>query len=144
MRMWATCRSTKAAGFTLLEILVVLAIAGLLVSVTLPQMSGMAERVRIANERQAIVAEIENLGYRAYASGKTFVIHAAGPASAPGMPAMPLDLPEGWRLRTSKPISYGVNGVCSGGSIELVGPDRHVERYQLKPPQCRAMPVADS
>lgn len=144
MRTWAICRRSKSPGFTLLEILVVLAIAGLLVGVALPQISGMAERVRIANQRQGIQAAIEELGYRAYATGQVLVIPATPTEKNSPPTTLPLILPTGWRLVTHKPILYAINGICSGGGVELIDPEQRTESYQLLPPHCRLTPKVNN
>lgn len=140
MRTSAICRPTDQAGFTLLEMLVVLAIAGMLAGVTLPNLSKMAERARIGTQRQAILSSLGNLGYWAYANGKPYTLIAMDAKTD----TPPFSVPEGWRLQAETPISYAVNGVCSGGVVTLYGPDQTTERLLLKAPLCRAELLADS
>ncbi|MEI8353589.1 MAG: type II secretion system protein [Lentisphaerota bacterium] len=136
----ATCRPTEQSGFTLLEMLVVLAIAGLLAGVTLPNLSKMADRARLSTQRQSILSGIENLGYWAYSNGKSYTLTALDQASE----KPPFSIPDGWRLKAERPITYAVNGVCSGGVIALSGPDQASEQLLLKAPLCRVELLADS
>ena len=140
MRTSASCHPTDQSGFTLLEMLVVLAIAGMLAGVTLPNLSKMAERARISTQRQSILSGIENLGYWSYSNGKSYTLTALDPATE----TPPFVIPEGWRLKAERPITFAVNGVCSGGVIALSGPDQASEQLLLKAPLCRIELLADS
>ncbi len=132
--MKTACRAPR--GFTLLELLVVLAIVGLIASVVLPQLQNVARGVEWANQRNDIRIGLEGLGYQAYVRGRPMTLagkYDGGHAS----PDLPLAIPSGWSVRFAQPVSYSVNGVCSGGRVSVTAPDASVETFELKPPRCR-------
>jgi len=135
--------SKASYGFTLVEILVVLAIVGLLAGVALPQLQNMASSVEISTQRTAIKTAIEELGYRAYVSGKPITLTNANsiPGSENTPREQPLEIPSGWRVQVLQPVIYAINGICSGGKITLIDPRRMNESFTLKPPQCRLEPI---
>jgi len=134
----ACCRRSSG-GFTLIEILTVLVIAGLLAALAAPALQRMARSMDLAGQRGLLVGEITDLSYRAWVEGKPYTLGAD--AEAPT--AYPLRLPEGWRVEFPKPITYAFNGICSGGRLTLHGPDGWREDWQLQGPRCdELLPVA--
>lgn len=136
----------RGLGFTLLEILLVLAIMGLLAGVALPRMQKLAESLEISNQRSDLHAAIAGLGYRAYASATPLQLESAAVAvsSSPGSAKMAVEIPSGWRLQVPAAIRYAANGVCSGGKLAIIDPTGSRETYVLKPPRCVLEPLADS
>ena len=124
------------AGFTLLEILVVMVIVGFLAGVVTPRLYLAAQRIEIAAQRTRILTELAALGYRAYAYGQAIELPVILPRQS--VPAgFPLEVPSGWQIQIPKPIRYSFNGICSGGSITLINPDKLREDLELRAPQCR-------
>lgn len=121
-------------GFTLIEILVVLVITGLLAGVALPRLLAMSQRYEIAAQRESLLTEISNLGYRAYSSGQPAELTSL---AAPATANAPISIPRGWRIEAQQPVRYSFNGICSGGKITLLGPDEFREVFQLRPPLCK-------
>jgi general secretion pathway protein G len=133
-------RPRAAAGFTLVEILVVLVIAGLVATLAMPEFRRLVASVEHSGQRKAILTQLDGLGYRAFSTGRPLVLASLPDANAASPSAAPLEVPAGWRLQVERPIRYAFNGQCSGGRITLVSPDERSEAFHLKPPLCRLDP----
>ena len=133
----------RARGFTLLEMLVVLAIASLLVSVVMPRLIDLPRRIEINQQRESLLGDIGNLGYLAYMQGKGFTLQA-NPTPGVDTAPVPLDIPQGWRVQVEKSVIYGFNGTCSGGMLTLTPPEGPAEVYRLSPPACQPQAIEGS
>ena len=126
----------STAGFTLIEIVVVMVIVGLLTGIALPRLTALYASVENAGQRRVIQSQIEGLGYFAYANAKPIVLGSSiGGADETG--AYPIQLPHGWQVIVSKPIHYSSQGICGGGTLVIKGLDGGAEIFRLAPPLCR-------
>lgn len=143
MRTSAICRRDDAgfaAGFTLVELTVVLALAALLAGLALPNMARLYDAFAWRAERDDIVAQFANLGRRALTSGRAYVIMAPDAADAAryaDYAPYPLSLPPGWRLQVPAPVLVRANGVCLGGELRVTHETGAVIELTLAPPFCR-------
>jgi len=131
----------RRAGFTLLEILVVLSITGLLAAIALPQLHRTARSFERNGQRSDLKTAIEGLGYQAYISGKPIILDNAAGTAAKGATGGGIVVPPEWRVRVAQPIHYSANGVCGGGRIFISDPEGQREAYQLRPPKCHLDPM---
>ena len=136
MRTSASCRP-ESRGFTLLELLVVMAVVGLLAGLIAPNLQKLVGSVDRATRRDGLVADIAGLSYRAYSLGQGFELSEAnfGQLLRDGNPV--LAVPSGWRVAVEQPIRFGFNGLCNGGRLTLVSPDSVSEAVLLRAPDCR-------
>jgi general secretion pathway protein G len=139
-------------GFTLLELLIVLAIMAGLVAIAVPQFLQLYSRVSASFERADLERQILELPQLVRQRGRGGVLLdpaqelAPGSAAADSVPpgssgfeqwdTLRLELPPGWAMRVPKPVFYRFTGVCSGGEVDLSLPPT-VLRYKLIPPLCR-------
>ena len=131
-------------GFTLIEVLVVLLLGALLTATVLPAMQRMLEAAQYKTARDAIVGRLGELGYEAFASGRSLVLASssaapAGQGASAAPPPYPLELPEGWAIEVERPIRFAFNGICEGGTLTLRAPGRPPEKLLLEPPLCKAV-----
>ncbi len=137
MRMLESFRKIQRqiAGFSLLELLVVLSLLGLLTAITFPNFVNLYESVRSRLQIDQIIDDINGLGYSAFNSSSEIVLDNI-PESAERQIA-PINLPAGWRLAVLNPIRYLQNGACQGGEIRLFFEDELIITTELSPPFCR-------
>ena len=129
-------RRVATSGFTLLELLVVMAVIGLLAAVVSPNLQRLVGSFDRATRRDGLIADVAALSYRAYAIGQSFELANGAYAELlrDGNPI--LAVPQGWRVEIDAPIRFGFNGRCSGGRVTLVAPDGAREVLSLAAPDC--------
>lgn len=125
-----------SSAFTLLEMLVVLALTGLLIAVVAPRLVRIYQAVRASMQRHEVIVRIDALGYRAHAEGLALVLGGSGSQDLGEAERAALKLPSGWTVEAPKPIRYLPSGACSGGAVVLryASVTYHAE---LTPPLCQ-------
>ena len=78
MRTYCRPRGSARRGFTLVELLVVLAIVSLLASLVTPMVGQQLDRARAQEEWLIVQRTIESLSFRAFAEGRGVTIEADG------------------------------------------------------------------
>lgn len=137
-------RATEPGGFSLLEMVVVLAIMGLLGALTLPSLRKIAERTGFSLDRQDVERQLDQLPEVAAMRGKALVLTSSPnpdypvPAGTSQQP-YPIKLPAGWQIEVEAPISYRYDGTCSGGRLRLIMSDEQSD-YLMNPPLCELRP----
>ncbi len=133
-RMSGSCRpeaGSAQTGFTLLEILIVLALVAVLAALVAPRLSRTYEAVAGSGERAEVVRQLERLPLRARSLGVD--IHVEQDAAA--TLAEHLTLPQGWQVRPLDDLAIQGNGICKGGRVEVSGLGA-VEIWVLQSPGC--------
>ena len=130
----------NGAGFTLVELLVVLVIVSLIAGVSLPRLSALYASVENAGQRGLIIDQVEGLGYQAYISGRSIVLGASRESEDPAS-KYPLQLPPGWRIDVASPVRYSAQGTCGGGKLTISDPNGGRQAFRLAPPMCRLQPA---
>ena len=120
----------KQRGFTLLEMLVVLALIGVMAGLALPNFSRFLESFTNSSRWSGIEREIADLPYQVFSSG---VALRLDPNSAPQrLPTIPSD----WRVEVAAPILYRESGWCEGGRLAIVSAAGERRDYLLVAPGC--------
>ncbi len=138
----------SAPGYTLLELLIVLAIIGLMVGMATPAFLQMLDQQRRFTTIQEIEQGLSLLAIDARAAGRDTVYRAgkAGQAdeSAPNwlspladpVVAPPFPAPRGWSVEFEKDLWIRSDGVCSGGQVLVRQGNEKPRRYNLAAPFC--------
>lgn len=120
--MSGTHPTADAPGFTLLELVVVLAILGLAAALAAPSLMRSVETWQAAAQVDRLAVQIEGLPARARARGRPIVL-GGKPDPDPDADA-PLVVEPGWTVSIPEPWTVQANGFCEGGEVVL----RHEER----------------
>ncbi len=112
-------------------------IVGLLAGLIAPNLEQLVGSMERATRRDGLRADLAGLSYRAYSLGQSFELRNDNQSQLlrDGNPV--LAVPPGWRVDVEAPVRFGFNGWCSGGRLQLISPDRVVQRVQLTAPDCR-------
>ncbi len=122
-------------GFTLIELVIALAIIGLGLSFVLPRMMAWVDRLAFSARQQQFEDALAELGSRARRSGRSVVLRSTDFAAHSNEPA-PIELPSNWSLTVEPPIAFRYDGICTGGKVRLSFPAGE-KSYRLQSPYCR-------
>ncbi|KAF0812337.1 hypothetical protein IGB42_03327 [Andreprevotia sp. IGB-42] len=125
-----------AAGFTLLELLVVLALLGLLMGLVAPNFVGQLERSGRRFALDQFQAQLSQLPRWARLSGEVMVLEKLdAPKLNQGEEI--LSLPAGWHAAFTPPLRISPSQICSSSSIAVT--DDHAQlaaSYKITAPAC--------
>ena len=130
-------------GFTLLELLIVLALLGLATAIAMPNLERFYAAATRATERDYVLDQVAALGRQAVLNGSAYVVFGNAPSLDPSEAARfaeyetyVVDVPDGWRLQFDQPLVVLANGVCLGGALTLSREGEETVRVELAPPYC--------
>ena len=118
-------------GFTLLELLIVLALIGLVAAVVVPGLARTYDAIVRTGERADVVRALEGLPLRARASGRGLEIEPEPNAAFAAL----LDLPEEWRAVLEEPLRIEGSGLCHPAKVRVTGRGM-TETWRLTSPAC--------
>lgn len=118
------------SGFSLLELLVVLALTSITVALVAPRLSGIVDAITVSGDRAEVRRQISDLPIRARLAGEGCQLVKGDDLSRL------VTLPQGWKAQLSKPLSVSSLGVCSAAMVRILGP-RGAEEWTITAPDCR-------
>ena len=133
-----SCRRSErgiARGFSLLEMLVVLAVVSIMVALVAPRLAGTVRAIASSGERAETVRQLELLPLLARSQGQPIVAAADAALVAEG-----LAFPDGWRATALDPLRIAANGICQPGRLRVEGGGT-AEEWTLAAPDCRVDPA---
>lgn len=136
--MWVSCRRignvparASCRGFSLLELLVVLALISFMTALVAPRLQNTVEAISRSGERAAAVRQLERLPLLARRDGVAMNVAKGQELAMPG-----LEFPDGWSARAVDELHVAANGYCSPATLEVTTPTNS-ERWVLGMPDCR-------
>jgi type II secretory pathway pseudopilin PulG len=123
----------------LIELVVALAVVGLMLAFTLPRMAGWLDRLGFSADLQRAEDALAELGGKARRSGHTILLRSSS-RGADTAQDVAIELPAGWTLTVDSPIVFQYDGLCTGGTAHLSFPGGE-RSYRLSPPFCRPRPM---
>jgi prepilin-type N-terminal cleavage/methylation domain-containing protein len=120
------------SGFTLLEMVVVLAIIATIAGVALPNFARMIESYQQKSTLGSVTSELSGLSFRAFSGAAPLTLSAESARTL--VPSLPSD----WQLRVDPPITIQANGFCAGGDATITAKTGATWQVKLVPPLCAA------
>lgn len=134
MRISDSCRrrADRAGtwGFSLLELLVVLAIVSIMVALVAPRLAGTVQAITTSGDRVEIARQIGQLPLLARANGRPIRIGPDLEVQVEG-----IKFPEGWTVSTVSALRVAANGLCSPAQLR-VDDGTLSETWSVAAPDC--------
>lgn len=126
-----SARDLRSGGFTLLELLIVLAIIGIMVAVVVPGLARTYDAIAASGERADVARALGGLPLLARTRDEALLLSPRDPDSLRLLPT----LPEGWTVSLLEPLRIERSGVCHPARVRVSGRGRS-EVWRLTAPAC--------
>ena len=119
----------RESGFSLLEIVIVVALIGLAMTLATPSMIRLLERQQVRSAIQAVDTGVVALRVSAVRNGHA-QSHADFRNHLLGV------IPEGWDVDVDEALGITRKGYCSGGRVTVLSPQNRAYPLDLAPGRC--------
>lgn len=119
------------AGFSMLEILVALAIMSVVATLVTVSSISMVESMRERTELKNLVNDIEMYRYVALTRDKQIVVGSDAAQNAAQLGLLP-----DWQVSATPAIAFSRHGTCTTGAVKLISPRGRTYDYLLVPQGC--------
>ncbi|WP_150001684.1 pilus assembly FimT family protein [Iodidimonas gelatinilytica] len=123
-------------GFTLFEMLVVLAIMGLILGLAAPQFTARIESGKLIEMAESIATQMREAPMRARLDGRTIRYGSALQEQDDGLAQGTFELDPGWTVRTNGTLIVSAMGLCSGGELQIFAPSGRNKTIIVTAPFC--------
>ncbi len=140
-------QSRQVAGFTLLELVIVMVLLGLTTTLAVPSMQRWYDALQARSEASAIVETLQVAAFDAGVQKRSLLLDEQSFAPAPAAPArkrttpiverVQVNLPPGWQVGRSKAALFGADGLCQPGLVALNSSRGTPLLFVVKGPICR-------
>ncbi|MEA1943266.1 MAG: prepilin-type N-terminal cleavage/methylation domain-containing protein [Pseudomonadota bacterium] len=127
--------ASRRAGYTMMEVVVVVAILATALSLSTPALIGMVEQQRVRTVLHDVNTHLTDL--RA-----TSQIEAREIDAAEAEATLARDLPLGWYVAVGEDVTFSAAGTCTGGRLQLTTPQDRQYVFELARRTCMIEPRA--
>ncbi len=120
----------KTAGFTLPELIIVMAVVALTASLVVPNLDQAYKTVKGTLEKEEVIGRLNSLGSFAFSNSIRIDSNAFIE-----QPILENYLPDGWSAQGD--FVFQPNGACLGGNLQLFFLEVLIESRSLSPPFCQ-------
>lgn len=122
-------RRSREAGYSLLEVVVVVAIVAVSMTLSSPSLIRMIERTEARNVLKSIDVTMTDMRVESYSRAQSLTSEAI-------RQRLQAEMPEDWNVVVGEELSMSARGFCSGGSLVVTSPDAREFAYQLNAGRC--------
>lgn len=134
--MSRVARRRAEAGFSLLEMLIVLAIMAVAIAVVMPRGEAMLDQMTAHAVFFDFQRQVSDLRREAYASQTAVGVRGDDDRDPSHADDKRIALRSGWSYRLDQPIGIDEGGRCSGTGVEVLKSGRPVMRLMLSDRAC--------
>jgi len=132
----ASPAASAKAGYTLLEMLIVLAIMAVAMTIVVPRGAVMMDRVVTHAVFFDFQRQVSDLRREAYDSQTPVTLYGSGAADPADPAARTLALRSGWSYRLQRPIRIGDGGACTASAADLLKGGQVIMRLTMGDSAC--------